>query len=110
MIKPRKRFLSTGAIKITIPNYNNEEVAQYHLAKQEAGIIRTLAPTYFRTQRERAAIAPGYRLKSNLEENCIDKDTMGEVYPSLIYNIATFLGRLNHSEECIMYKSMRCGH
>jgi transcriptional regulator with XRE-family HTH domain len=89
------------AINITIPGYDETQIVQYHLTQQEAGIISNFCIAYSNLGRTEEGLALCLRLKENLETNCIDQDTMGYMYPSLISNIAVCLWRLKRYEECI---------
>jgi len=89
------------AIKISIPAYQDALVEDYHLSKQEASIINLTAKVYFDNDRKEEAITLLTRLKANFENHCIDKQTMGALYPSVAYNLAGFLCKVGRNEESI---------
>ena len=89
------------AIKISIPKYSDKDIEDYHLSSQEARIINLTAKVYFDSGHKDDAINLLSGLKSNFDKHCIDKQAMGTLYPSVVYNLAAFLCKVGRFEECI---------
>ena len=95
------RGMLLAAIKISIPEFNEEQFEDYHLSKQDMQIINLLAVLYSDKGEDDKSLEMYYSMKRNLDKNCIDNVEMGRSYPTIIYNLAIQLFYLHRYEESI---------
>ena len=75
------------AIKISIPEYDENKVDKYYLSTQEVRLITMTTAVYRDIGRVDDAIKILSLLKKNFEEQCIDKTARGESYPVILNNL-----------------------
>jgi len=89
------------AMKISIPEYNENDIDKYYLSKQDVRIINLTAMVY----RDNGHLDDGINvlnlLKKNFEETNIDKESRGEYYASVVYALATLLTYANRFDEAL---------
>jgi len=89
------------AMKISIPEYNEKDIDNYYLSKQDVRIINLTAMVYRDNGRLDDGINVLTLLKKNFEETNIDKESKGEYYASVVYALATLLTYANKYEEAL---------
>jgi len=89
------------AIKISIPEFDEEQFEEYHLSRQDMQIINLFAIVYSDSGDDERALQMYYRLQRNLDKNCIDKVEKGRMYPTTVYNLAIQLYYLERYDESI---------
>ncbi|MCL2572128.1 MAG: helix-turn-helix transcriptional regulator [Defluviitaleaceae bacterium] len=95
------RSILSDAIKITIPTFNIKNIRDYYLSKQDRTIISRLAVSYSEEGKTDKAVDIMYELKLNFDNHCIDNDEMGREYPTIIMNLARYLGEDDRLNEAI---------
>ncbi|MCL2362050.1 MAG: helix-turn-helix transcriptional regulator [Defluviitaleaceae bacterium] len=95
------RTMLHDALKISIPEFDEEQFEEYHLSRQDIQIINMLAVLYSIEGEDEKSSMMHYRMKRNLEKNCIDRVEMGRNYPTVVYNLAIQLFYLERYEEAI---------
>jgi len=89
------------AMKISIPEYNENDIDKYYLSKQDVRIINLTTMVYRDNGRLDDGINVLKLLKKNFEETNIDKESRGEYYASVVYALATLLTYANKYEEAL---------
>ncbi|MCL2245020.1 MAG: helix-turn-helix domain-containing protein [Treponema sp.] len=87
------------AIKISIPEYNENDIDKYYLSKQDVRIINLTTMVYRDNGRLDDGINVLSLLKKNFEETNIDKESRGEYYASVVYALAQLLYYAKKYEE-----------
>jgi|GEM_PF-498359 len=93
--------LILDAIKITIPEYNENYIEDYYLSYQDRRILNFIAVLSRDEGNLDKAINIWNRLKINIEKHCVDKIQMGRNYPNTILNLADCLYRAKRYPEAI---------
>lgn len=89
------------AIKLSIPQYKENEVNNYLLTSQEIEIIVNIGTIYKKTGRISEAVDLMYRLKETIEKNKIDFDEKAKSYILVLFNLSNYLGQSGKHEEVI---------
>jgi transcriptional regulator with XRE-family HTH domain len=95
------REMMLRAIKMTIPEYNENYIKDYYLSRQDRRILNIMAVLYRDEGNLDNAINIWSHLKINFENHCIDKNQMGRNYPNTILNLADCLYRAKRFAESI---------
>jgi len=97
------RDMLREAIKISIPEFNEEQFEDYHLSKQDMQIINMIAMLYADEGEDEKSLEMYRSMKCNMDKNCIDKIEMGRNYPTIIYNMVIQLLYLKRYNEAIEF-------
>jgi len=95
------REILMNAIRITIPEFDEKNIEDYHLSKQDMKVINMLAMLYQDEGKHEKAIEIFYNIKRYLENHCIDNVEMGLSYPVTIYNLALQMYYISKNDEAI---------
>ena len=95
------RGMLLEAVKISIPEFDEEQFEDYHLSKQDLQIINMFAMLYSLEGKDEKSLEMYYAMKRNMDNNCIDKVQMGRNYPTIVYNLAIQLFHLERYEEAV---------
>jgi len=89
------------AIKISIPEYKESNIADYYLTKSDMSILNVISNVLHNAGRFDDATKLLYRLKTNIEKHCIDDLAKGNSYPPTMNNLANNLHEAKRYEEAI---------
>ena len=95
------REILMDAIKISIPQFDEQHIEDYHLSKQDIKIINLLTIIYQDEGESDKAIDMLYGLKHNYDKHCIDKVELGRNYSTIIHNLVIQLYYADRNEEAI---------
>jgi len=95
------RSIILHGLKITIPHFHEKYVSDYLLTGGDIELIKQLASLYEMSGDKSAAIKLMYNLIANLETNCTDERRLAKYYPSMVFNLTTFLCDMNEYEKAI---------
>jgi len=97
----RATELLNEALHISIPEFCEQNLEDYHITRQELRILNLLGEMYYNSGQQEKATSFMYRLKNNMENHCIDNDALGQNYPTIIYNLVICLTTTGQYEEAI---------
>ena len=97
----KARKILMEAIKIHIPKFNEKDISEYWLTKDDVGIIVKLAASYGEEGQLDEAANLLYNLKSNFDNQYRDSNLKGREYPSIIFNLTRYLTAAKRYEEVI---------
>jgi len=89
------------AIKISIPEYCDRYIEDYHITRQDLRILNVIALIHYDEGRLDDSISVMRGLKNNMDNHCIDENTLGQNYPTIVYNLAICLTEAEKYEEAI---------
>jgi len=89
------------AIEISIPEYDEQYIGDYHITRQELRILVMVAKIHYDEGRLDDAFNVMHSLKKNMDKHCVDQDALGKSYPAIIQNITICLTDAKRYDEAI---------
>ena len=91
-----------NTIKLTIPEYCEENIEKFSLSKEEVRLINAIANRYIDTGIDgERAISIYRKLLNNVEKNYLDGRDRHELIILLTYNLSRALGRMDYYKEAL---------
>ena len=95
-----KALIKEG-LKITISDFNDKDVDKYLLTSNDIQLINQLTILYWNNNECDAAITLMTVLIDNFDKNCSDPRYRAQHYPTLVYNLTSYLHDLGKYKETI---------
>jgi len=89
------------AIKISIPDYNEQYIGKYHITRQELRLLTMVSKVHHDEGRLDAALDVMYSLKKNMDKYCVDRNALGQNYPGVIQNLVFCMTEVKRYDEAI---------
>ena len=89
------------ALRLTCPNFNEDDVRRYPLTLDESIIISSLAAHYMETGNLRRASKIYEALIDNLDRRYVDEYEKARMYSTVIFDYSTCLGRMDRRVEAL---------
>jgi len=83
--------MALDALKITIPEYDQQYIENYYLARQEGAILTDIALMSHLNGDNETAVAIGYAMRRNTKKNTLDISEMSKDYTTISNSLARFL-------------------
>ncbi|MCL2500008.1 MAG: helix-turn-helix domain-containing protein [Defluviitaleaceae bacterium] len=93
-------FIRKG-LSITIPFFNEKYIEDYLLTGNDIQLINQLTITYWDTGERDKAIDLMMALIRNFDKSCADLRYRSQHYPTLVYNLTSYLRDMKRNEEAL---------
>ncbi|MCL2188768.1 MAG: helix-turn-helix domain-containing protein [Defluviitaleaceae bacterium] len=89
------------ALKMSIPNFDEKRIEEYLLTSNDIILINQLSLVRWESSKRDDAVNTMLALMRNFENNCADPRYLGRHYPTLVFNLTSYLRDMNRQTEAI---------
>jgi len=89
------------ALRLTLPNFSEDKIKNYHLSVQEIRLLIALAHFHYINSNLDNAIAINFQLKMYFDNRVFDVFKKGQYFPQVLSNLASFLCDAKRFDEVL---------